>query len=155
MLRFLSDENLNNDIVRGLLRRKPEIDLVRVQDVGLSGADDPTVLAWAAQDGRVLLTQDVTKSRITPINVFKLANPCPASLQSSGLFPSALPSKTSCFLPNIVSKGNGKDKFAIFRCGEIQDHTIASIQRMLMSNHYHLLLETKLANLALSMRHLN
>lgn len=60
MLRFLADENLNNDIVRGLLRRKPEIDLVRVQDVGLSGADDPTVLAWAAQQGRVLLTHDVT-----------------------------------------------------------------------------------------------
>lgn len=60
MLRLLADENLNNDIVRGLLRRKPDLDLVRVQDVGLSGADDPAVLDWAAQHGRVLITHDVT-----------------------------------------------------------------------------------------------
>ncbi len=36
-----ADENLNNDIIRGLLRRNPDIDIVRVQDAGLSGADDP------------------------------------------------------------------------------------------------------------------
>ena len=60
MLRLVADENFNNDIVRGLLRRKPELDIVRIQDVGLSGADDPTVLEWAAQEGRVLLTHDVT-----------------------------------------------------------------------------------------------
>ncbi|MFC1463879.1 MAG: DUF5615 family PIN-like protein [Candidatus Brachytrichaceae bacterium NZ_4S206] len=60
MLRLAADENFNNDIVRGLLRRKPDLDIVRVQDVGLSGADDPTILDWAAQEGRVLLTHDVT-----------------------------------------------------------------------------------------------
>ncbi len=59
MLRFAADENFNNNIVRGLLRRKPDLDIVRIQDVGLSGADDPTVLEWAAQEGRVLLTHDV------------------------------------------------------------------------------------------------
>lgn len=60
MLRFLADENFNNDIVRALLRRKPDIDMIRTQDVGLSGADDSTVLEWAAQHGRVLLTHDVS-----------------------------------------------------------------------------------------------
>ncbi len=60
MLRFAVDENFNNDILRGLLRRKPELDIVRVQDVSLSGAGDSTVLEWAARDGRVLLTHDVT-----------------------------------------------------------------------------------------------
>jgi predicted nuclease of predicted toxin-antitoxin system len=35
------------------------IDLVRVQDVGLSGEDDPTILAWAAEANRILLTHDV------------------------------------------------------------------------------------------------
>ena len=54
-----ADENLNNDIIRALLRRSPDLDLVRVQDVGLSGADDPTVLEWAATENRVLLTHDV------------------------------------------------------------------------------------------------
>ena len=60
MLRLAVDENFNNDIVRGLLRRKPELDIVRIQDIGLSGADDSTVLGWAARENRVLLTHDVT-----------------------------------------------------------------------------------------------
>lgn len=60
MLRFAADENFNNDIVRGLLRRKPDLDILRVQDGGLSGADDPAVLEWAAQEGRILLTHDVS-----------------------------------------------------------------------------------------------
>ncbi len=58
-MKFLVDENFDNTIVRGLLRRDPTIDLVRVQDVELSGVDDPAVLEWAAQDGRILLTHDV------------------------------------------------------------------------------------------------
>jgi hypothetical protein len=33
---------------------------VRVQDAGLAGRGDAEVLAWAAQEGRVLLTHDVT-----------------------------------------------------------------------------------------------
>jgi predicted nuclease of predicted toxin-antitoxin system len=49
-MKFLADENFDNTIVRGLMRRKPDIDIVRVQDVGLSGEDDPIVLEWAAQE---------------------------------------------------------------------------------------------------------
>ena len=59
MLRLAADENFNNDIVRGLLRRNPSLDIVRIQDARLSGADDPPVLAWSAQENRVLLTHDV------------------------------------------------------------------------------------------------
>lgn len=58
MLFLVSDENFNNDIVRGLLRRNPELDIVRVQDVGLRGAEDSIILEWAANEGRVLLTHD-------------------------------------------------------------------------------------------------
>jgi uncharacterized protein (DUF433 family) len=58
-MRWAADENLNNNIIRGLLLQKPDVDIVRVQDVGLSGADDPMVLEWAAEEGRVLLTHDV------------------------------------------------------------------------------------------------
>ena len=32
MLILIADENFNNDIVRGMLRRKPDLDIVRVQD---------------------------------------------------------------------------------------------------------------------------
>lgn len=60
MLALAADENFNNDIVRGLRRRMLDLDIVRVQDAGLSGADDPTVLEWAAREGRILLTHDVS-----------------------------------------------------------------------------------------------
>ncbi len=60
MLRLAADENFNGDIVRGLLRRNPKLDIVRVQDVGLSGADDPSVLQWAADQGRILVTHDIS-----------------------------------------------------------------------------------------------
>jgi hypothetical protein len=59
-VRWLAHENLNNDIVRGVLRRKPDLDKVRVQDAGLSGMDDPSLLAWAAAQDRVLITHDVS-----------------------------------------------------------------------------------------------
>lgn len=59
MLRFAADENFNNDILDGLLRRKPELDVLRVQDTDLLGAEDPDVLAWADDVGRILLTHDV------------------------------------------------------------------------------------------------
>ncbi len=59
MFRLLADENFDNDIVRGVLRRTTQVDLVRVQDVGLAGVDDPEILAWAAQEERILLTHDV------------------------------------------------------------------------------------------------
>jgi predicted nuclease of predicted toxin-antitoxin system len=58
-MKLLADENFDNNIIRGLLRRNPDIDIVRVQDVGLSGKDDTTVLEWAAQENRILLTHDV------------------------------------------------------------------------------------------------
>jgi len=63
VLRLAADENFNNKIVRGLLRRKPNADFVRVQDVGLSAADDPTVLEWAAEQGRVVVSHDVSTLR--------------------------------------------------------------------------------------------
>ncbi len=58
MVRLAADENFDNDIIWGLLRRRPDLDIVRVQDVGLSGASDPDVLEWAAQAGRIILTHD-------------------------------------------------------------------------------------------------
>jgi hypothetical protein len=59
MLRFLADENFNNDILRGVAAQADPVDVVRVQDVGLSGADDVTVLEWCVEHDRILLTHDV------------------------------------------------------------------------------------------------
>ena len=60
MILLLTDEDFNYQISDGLQMREPQLDLVRVQEVGLRGAPDPVVLVWAAQEGRVLLTHDVT-----------------------------------------------------------------------------------------------
>ncbi|MEB3357047.1 MAG: DUF5615 family PIN-like protein [Synechococcales bacterium] len=58
-MRLLTDENFNGAILRGLTRRIPDLDVARVQDVGLMHADDPTILEWAANEQRILLTHDV------------------------------------------------------------------------------------------------
>ena len=71
-MRFLADENLDNNILRGILRRQPDLDIVRVRDVGLFGEDDPTVLAWAAKEKRILLTHDV--ATITRYAYERIAN---------------------------------------------------------------------------------
>ena len=57
-MKFLADENFDGTVYRGLVRHLPALDLVRVQDVGLATADDPSILDWAAQEERVLLTHD-------------------------------------------------------------------------------------------------
>ncbi len=58
MLRLASDADVHGDILRGLRRRLPLIDLLRAQDALPKGTSDPEVLAWAAQQSRVLITND-------------------------------------------------------------------------------------------------
>ena len=90
MLRLAADENFNNDIVRGLWRRKSELDIVRIQDVGLSGADDPTVLEWAAREGRVLLTHDVTTMTGYAYERVRAGQPMPGVFEVSRAVPIGL-----------------------------------------------------------------
>ena len=74
MLLLVADENFNSAIVRGLLRVKPDLNIVRVQDVGLTPTDDSIILEWAAQEDRVLLTHDaatMTKYAYEQINTGK------------------------------------------------------------------------------------
>ncbi|MBC8265255.1 MAG: DUF5615 family PIN-like protein, partial [Anaerolineales bacterium] len=77
-------------IVRGLWRRKPELDIVRIQDVGLSGADDPTVLEWAAREGRVLLTHDVTTMTGYAYERVRAGQPMPGVFEVSRAVPIGL-----------------------------------------------------------------
>lgn len=58
MLRLASDADVHGELVRGLFRRMPGIDLLRVQDVLPERAHDREILAWAASDRRVLMTRD-------------------------------------------------------------------------------------------------
>ncbi|MBS1787437.1 MAG: DUF5615 family PIN-like protein [Acidobacteria bacterium] len=60
MIRLLADEDFDGRILRGLTRRVPNIDIVRVQDAGLQSAHDREILEWAARENRVVITHDVT-----------------------------------------------------------------------------------------------
>ena len=61
MIKFLTDEDFNNIIVRGVLRRLPNLDIVRVQEIlSLMNVDNSIVLAWAAQEQRIVLTHNVS-----------------------------------------------------------------------------------------------
>lgn len=58
MIRFAADENFNGKIIRGLQRRQPDIDIVRIQDTELYQKPDPHVLEWIAKERRILITHD-------------------------------------------------------------------------------------------------
>ena len=60
MLRLLIDQDLDQDILRGLLRRLPQLDAVTAFEIGMSEASDPELLTWAAQAGRIIVTHDRT-----------------------------------------------------------------------------------------------
>jgi hypothetical protein len=68
MLRFLADENFDGRITAGLRQREPTLDFVRVQDVGLSGIDDPTILAWALPKNVCCLRTIVRRFLDSPFN---------------------------------------------------------------------------------------
>lgn len=58
MLRLASDADVHGAIIRGLRRRRHDVDLVRVQDALPEATSDPEVLAWAAAEKRILITND-------------------------------------------------------------------------------------------------
>ncbi len=67
-MRFASDENFDGRILNGLRARLPDLDIVRVQDTWMVQSPDDTLLAWLAEQGRILLTHDV---RTMPRFVFE------------------------------------------------------------------------------------
>ena len=60
MIRLAADQDFNNDIVRALCRTLPDVSILAVREAGHAGRADPEVLAWAAEEDRVLLTHDMT-----------------------------------------------------------------------------------------------
>jgi hypothetical protein len=58
MLRLLIDQDLDHVILRALLLRVQNLDFITAHQVGLSNASDPEILAWAAEQERVVITHD-------------------------------------------------------------------------------------------------
>ena len=81
MIKFAADENFNGKILRGLLRRDVEVDIVRVQDTALYKAEDPAVLAWAAREKRIVLTHDIRTMSIFAFQRIENQEPMPGLFQ--------------------------------------------------------------------------
>src|SRR5437868_13197214 len=55
----LADEHIPTALIKALMLRESALDIVRAIDKGLGGLDDPTILDWAANEKRVIITRDV------------------------------------------------------------------------------------------------
>ena len=71
MLRLLIDQDLDHDILRGVIRRIPHLDVVTAFEIGMSRATDPELLTWAAQEKRVLITHDKTTMPVDAANLIR------------------------------------------------------------------------------------
>ncbi len=58
MLRLLIDQDLDHDILRGLIRRIPQLDAVTAFEIGMRAATDPQLLIRAARERRIIVTHD-------------------------------------------------------------------------------------------------
>lgn len=58
MHQWIADQNFNNDVLRGLIRVNPEIDIVRTQDLGFEEIADEDLLEFADRANRIVLTHD-------------------------------------------------------------------------------------------------
>jgi hypothetical protein len=106
MLRLVSDENFNGDIVRGMFRRQPDLELVRVQDVGLAQTPDSDILEWAASQGRVLLSHDVSTVPPSAYQRISGGKPMPGVF----IVPDRMPIGEILFLSMDVEPGEWKDQ---------------------------------------------
>lgn len=57
-VRFQADADLNQIILLAVRRREPAVDFQTAIEAGLTGFTDPEVLAFAAREGRILVTHD-------------------------------------------------------------------------------------------------
>lgn len=62
-VKYLLDADLPAALYRGLKRRRRDLDVIRVQHVGLTSADDPAVLSFAAESERILVSRDKASMR--------------------------------------------------------------------------------------------
>jgi hypothetical protein len=56
---FLGDNDLRESIVVGVRRREPTVTFTRVRQHGMRTASDEAILAFAAERGLIVVTQDV------------------------------------------------------------------------------------------------
>ena len=87
MLRLLTDENFDYNIVRGLKTRLPELDFVSVQQLGFAGFKDPALLKWAFENDRIILTHDINTMVPYATQLSKRGEPMAGVIAVPGLLP--------------------------------------------------------------------
>ncbi len=80
--RFLAGENFNLDIMVGLRRAQPAIDILTAPQAGILHWPDPDVLVWAAAHDRILLSHD---NRTMPDHFYRFLAQLDADGRSPGV----------------------------------------------------------------------
>ena len=110
MIRFLADEDFNNDILRGLLRHLPKLNIIRVQDIEMRNVDDSIILAWAAQENYVVLTHDVNTMVAVAFQRTQEDLPMPGVLAVQRLAPLAKAIDDIVFLAQVGEEADFRDQ---------------------------------------------
>lgn len=76
-IRFLTDEDIKSAILDGVRLRLSQLDIVRVQDVGLRTLRDERILEFAAIDRRIVISHDVRTMMGHAKNRLRLGKPLP------------------------------------------------------------------------------
>lgn len=80
--RFLADEDFRYDIVVGMRRAQPSIDVLTASEAKTLGLSDPDVLAWARAHDRILITHD---KRTMPDHFYRLVTDLAADEHCPGV----------------------------------------------------------------------
>jgi hypothetical protein len=73
--RFLADNDLNDAIVLGTLRREPAIEFARLRDLGLERLPDLEVLRFAAREGWIVVSHDVNSMTAAAYSILSAGEP--------------------------------------------------------------------------------
>jgi predicted nuclease of predicted toxin-antitoxin system len=73
--RFLADNDLNDAIVRGTLRREPSIEFTRLRELGLEEYADRDVLAFAARQQWIVVSHDVNSMTDAAFTILRAGAP--------------------------------------------------------------------------------
>jgi predicted nuclease of predicted toxin-antitoxin system len=113
--RLAADHNFAARIVAGLLRQKPNLDIVLLRDAGLATAPDPVVLEWAAREGLALLTHDRATLVGFAYDRVVRGEPMSGVIAVSPKTRSAALSTSCCYFWNVRPTTNGMDACTLFR----------------------------------------
>ena len=113
-IRFLGDYDFNGEIIDGLLRREPSVDLKSGYEAGLEGVPDPDVLEKADNEGRTSSPTITGRCRnisanFSHVGVVLVYSSFPSS------WVSAQQLKSCCSFGLFQSLRNGPIGFSIFR----------------------------------------